>query len=98
MRYILGLGAVFALVGLPASGCCHAPPPHTPAHQFGGYHSAPPQPHQLQDAGVQQYPGATELPPAQVPQQHQYQPPAVQHSPTGEFEQVVPDSSPTQGR
>ncbi len=98
MRYILGMGAVFALVGLPASGCCHAPPPHTPAHHLGGYHSAPPQPHQLQGGGVQQYPGAAEMPPTQVPGQHQLQPPAAQQAPIGQVEQVVPDSGPMQAR
>lgn len=92
MRNILGMGAVFAFVWLSGFGCRQPAPLHPPAHQFGGYHSAPPQPHQLQGAGVQQYPGATEMPPAQVPGQHQVQPPAAQQAPTGQVEQMAPDS------
>ncbi|MFW5692838.1 MAG: hypothetical protein ACOCWL_01345 [Thermoguttaceae bacterium] len=97
MRYILSLGTVFALVWLPAVGC-QQPSPQPPAHQFGGYHSSPSQPHQLQGGGVQQYPGAAEMPPAQDSGQQQFQPPAAHGSSTGEVEQGMPGSSPTQAQ
>lgn len=99
MRYVLGVGAVFALVWLPASGCCQPPPPHSPASQFGGYHGAPVQPHSPQSSGaaVQQYSGGTEMPSSQVPGQHQFQPPAGQGPSTNGAEHPAPGSPPTHG-
>ncbi len=100
MKYILGLSAAFALAltWLPATGCCQPPPPHTPAHQFGGFPGQPVQPQHPQSpgGGIQQYPGSTEMPPSQPPGGGEFQPPVQHHSPGGEIQSPVPDSGPIQ--
>ncbi len=100
MKYLVGISAAFALAGLwlSASGCCQPPPPHTPAQQFGGFPGQPVNPHAPQSpgGGIQQYPGGTQMPPAQPPGGAEFQPPVEHSAPGGEIQSPVPDSGPMQ--